>query len=106
MANISPKVVRTYYQNGEVMEEYYTVNGNIEGICNIYDNNCVIWFCSNYVGGFNHGESKEYHVNGNIKKVCNYLYANLNGDSKLYNKEGILCKYLIYHDDEIVKRIL
>ena len=104
MANLTPKVVRTYYQNGELMEEYYTVNGNIEGICNIYYDNGVIYSCSNNINGFKHGEFKSFRISGNIRGSCNYVYDKLNGDGKFYN-EGVLWKHVIHDDNSIVKTI-
>jgi antitoxin component YwqK of YwqJK toxin-antitoxin module len=69
------KVVRTYYdmEQTELKEEYYEVNGKIEGVYKSYFENGNIDIICNYINGKLNGEYKSYHSNGQLYIICNYI---------------------------------
>ena len=87
------ELVRTYYETGELKEEYFIFNDKKEGEYKSYHSNG--WELSkdnsklgnlsstnfhgqlhvvcNYINDKKEGEYKSYHSNGFLKEVCNYI---------------------------------
>jgi len=59
-------VIRTYYDGGELKEEYYELNGKKEGDYKLYWKNGQLNLISNYVNGVQEGECKKYWRNGQL----------------------------------------
>jgi antitoxin component YwqK of YwqJK toxin-antitoxin module len=120
-----PKLVRTYYNNRNIEEEYFECNNKKEGIYTSYKFCGVIKIRTcNYVNGKKHGEYKEYYddginieficnfndgkkvgdaifyyENGQIDNICNYENGNKNGVRYYYYKNGMLKKKCEYIDN-------
>ena len=45
------ELVRTYYTNGNILEEYYMFNGKKEGEFKSYWDNGQLWEVCNYING-------------------------------------------------------
>jgi antitoxin component YwqK of YwqJK toxin-antitoxin module len=60
------EVVRTYYDEGQLKEEYCLINNKKEGLY------------------------KKYHKNGQLYEICNYVDGKENGEFKRYSIDGIL----------------
>lgn len=93
-----PKSVRTYHYNGNINQEYFEVNGKIEGQLKEYYQypNGILWKICNYVNGKANGEYRDYHLNGNLATICNYVDGRANGEYKRYDEEGNLIKTEYY----------
>ena len=70
---------REYYETGEVEEESYYVNGELEG------------------------KYTEYYKNGKIEEEGTYKDGELEGKYFHYNKEGSIKKEEIYKNGELVE---
>ena len=59
-------VVRTYYdlEQTKLKEEYFQVNGKIEGIKKLYYDNGKLSSIVNYINNYMDGEFKAYYSNG------------------------------------------
>ena len=70
---------REYYETGELEEEYYYVNGELEG------------------------KYTEYYKNGKIEEEGTFKDGELEGKYFHYNKEGGIKKEEIYKNGELVE---
>jgi len=61
------KVIKTYYDNGQLEEEYFENDGKIEGEYKKYFENGQLRIICNFVNGKKEGEFKSYHENGRVK---------------------------------------
>jgi uncharacterized protein len=82
--------IRTYHDNAktQLKEEYYEVNGKIEGVYKKYYYNGQIYIICNFINGILHGEYKSYHKNGQLFNECYHVDGKLNGEYKQYHNDG------------------
>ena len=102
------EVKRTYYKNGELESECFTINNKRNGEYKLYygdgrrlskDNHMRENVSSaNFLGQFleiriymndnMNGEYKWYHTNGQLKSICTYIDNKRNGTYKKYKDNG------------------
>jgi antitoxin component YwqK of YwqJK toxin-antitoxin module len=89
-----------YYKNydmvGNLIEEYYHVNGKKQGTYKKYYNNKNIEIETSYIDNKLNGEYKSYHDSGKINEICYYQNNNRVGECKRYDENNNLifkCKY-------------
>ena len=70
------KIERTYYPDGQIKQEYETINGIKHGKLTLYFKNGRIKIESNYVQGQPEGIYKEWYENGQLAEEG----ENVNGD--------------------------
>ena len=121
------EVVRTYHRNGSLKEEYFMINGQIEGIYKSYHengwnyqetitsvkniSNGNIFFgqlniICNYINDKEEGEYKSYHENGQLYEICNYINDKREGGYKRYSYDGQLIRHRIYENGKIIQKII
>jgi antitoxin component YwqK of YwqJK toxin-antitoxin module len=68
-------VVRTYHneEKTKVKEEYFKMNGKIEGVYKSYHDNGQLFEEINYIDGLIQGIFKSYHENGELYVEVNYI---------------------------------
>jgi antitoxin component YwqK of YwqJK toxin-antitoxin module len=68
-------VVRTFYdkEKTKVEEEYFIMNGKIEGIYKLYHENGQLCSEVNYIDGKREGIFKSYYQNGQLYVEVNYI---------------------------------
>ncbi len=93
-----PQVIRTYYDTGELKEEYFEINGQKEGHYKRYYKNGILEKNCNYVNGKMNGEYKTYYPNGNLVSIWNYVNGRANGEYKRYNENGNI-RYIVNYVD-------
>jgi antitoxin component YwqK of YwqJK toxin-antitoxin module len=68
---INNGVIKNYYKNGILYEEYFHINGKKEGIYKLYYSNEQIKEEGTYINNLKEGEWILYHYDGKIdKKIC------------------------------------
>ena len=74
------RVVRTFYNNGKLKEEYYMNSGKEEGLY------------------------KDYHeINGNLSREINYVNGKINGIFKQFYPNGNIYRESIFMNDESIE---
>jgi antitoxin component YwqK of YwqJK toxin-antitoxin module len=68
-------VVRTYYdeEKTKIFEEYFKMNGKIEGIYKSYWQNGQLFYEVNYIDDKREGIYKSYWDDGQLYKEVNYI---------------------------------
>ncbi len=95
-------LVKTYYDNNEIEEEYFQINGKKNGLYTLYDIKGFIIRTIEYVDNNKHGEYISYHncnenfISNKINRICYKCYYN-NGI-----KEG---PAIFYHDNGQIDNI-
>jgi hypothetical protein len=115
-------IIRTYYENGKLEEEYFQINGKEEGLYTRYfttgykirtceyvdgkknglsveyhDHSDDIFYKCFYHDDIKVGEAIFYHKNGTIDNICKYENNKINGMRYWYYETGILkkkCNYI------------
>ncbi len=74
------EVVRTYYSSGELLSEYFEING------------------------IKYGEEKHYYENGQLERICIYIDGKKNGEEKWYYQEvrGLWVHFLNFYGKKMV----
>ena len=91
------KVIRTYGPTVLWHNEFFVINGNIEGIVNRHINNSYGGL-TNYVNNKMNGEKKIYYENGNLCSVRYYFDGSF-GRSKGYHNNGVIHEIVNYYND-------
>ena len=73
MSYIICQVVKTYYDGGELKEEYLVINNKIEGLYKKYHITKKLWIICNYVNGKINGDEYIYNENGNLLFTTTYI---------------------------------
>ena len=97
------EVIRTYYDNGNLYEEYFKINGIKHGEYKSYHSNGQLHVICNYVNDKIEGEYKHYRENGNLEVVYNYVNDKKHGDYKIFNVK-INTKELLDHEQKIIEK--
>jgi antitoxin component YwqK of YwqJK toxin-antitoxin module len=97
-------VVRTYHdkEKTKIFEEYFKMNGKIEGIYKSYWKNGQLCCEVNYIDDKREGIYKSYWDDGQLYKEVNYIDGKENGIRKLYFPNGQLWHEVNYIDGKIV----
>ncbi len=95
------EVVRTYYESGELCQEYFEVDGKKEGEYKSYYQSGNIKEIVPYINGLQHGEIKWYWDNGKIETEFFMKNGKYHGEHKQYDINGELYEYRMYVDDII-----
>lgn len=69
---VAEGVERTYYENGNVEQEWTLKNGFWEGIARQYYESGELYNQSEYIDGHREGEEKYYHLTGSLKFTIVY----------------------------------
>jgi antitoxin component YwqK of YwqJK toxin-antitoxin module len=86
----APEPYITYYPNGKVKEEAYTLNGKFHGEYKVYTENNTLFQIGSFNNGVREGKSTTYHPNGNLRQESNYLNNQVHGETKSYDENGTL----------------
>jgi antitoxin component YwqK of YwqJK toxin-antitoxin module len=95
------EVKRTYYDSGELCQEYFEVDGKKEGIYKSYHQSGNIEEIVPYINGLQNGEIKWYWENGKIETEFFMKNGKYHGEHKQYDENGELYEYRMYVDDII-----
>ena len=98
------EVKRTYYESGELCQEYFEVDGKKEGIYKLYYQSGNIKEIVPYINGLQHGEIKWYWDNGKIDTEFFMENGKYHGEHKQYDENGNLNNWWTDRDREIYKR--
>ncbi len=85
---MTTELVRTYYDNDILKEEYFVVNDVKEGEFKEYFITGQLYSICNYINGIIEGELKCYHTNGQIEYSCNYVNGVVVDEGKQYDEDG------------------
>lgn len=85
-----------YYQNGQMQQQGFNVNGNANGLFKTWYENGVLQSESNYKFGMLFGPNKEYWNNGNLKKHGLYKNNNQDGIWEHFDENGELLVMIDY----------
>ena len=69
---VAEGVERTYYENGNVEQEWSLKNGFWEGVARQYYESGELYSQSEYIDGHREGEEKYYHLTGSLKFTIIY----------------------------------
>ena len=88
-------IIRTYYSNGKLHEEYFQNNKKIEGSYKSYFQQDImdmphILLEGKYIGGIKYGLFTHYYFHGQISEEKNYNNDILNGEYKCYFEDGAI----------------
>ena len=83
----SSGVVRKYYTNGLLAQEYFTIGEIKEGLCKHYYSNGDLHMIASYVNGKMHGPFQVYN-GGKLHWETNYINGIENGIHRAYYFDG------------------
>ena len=97
-------IIRTHYDNGNIEEEYFQINGKKHGIYTLYNHtsNDDIIRRIEYVDGKKHGKYMEY--TRNCKDIYYICYYNNNikvGEATFYHDNGNIDNICTYENGKI-----
>jgi hypothetical protein len=95
---------RTFYDNGNIKEEYKVVNGLIQGNYLLYDNNGGLKKKSTYINDTLNGLTVRYNEIGEVTDSGYYLKGKLNGYYKSFTSRT-LTKKVIYDNGDTLNFI-
>jgi antitoxin component YwqK of YwqJK toxin-antitoxin module len=80
---------KTFYDNGNVQNEYNLKDGKLQGVGKNYFEDGTLKIISTFSNGKRNGPAKEYEENGQLIGEYNYLNDELNGPYKLYENNHL-----------------
>jgi len=81
-------IIRSYYENGNLNEEYNYFKNQRHGLCRCYYENSILHWETNYRKGTLHGTYKDYYKDGSLRQSGNYYNGNEHGLIVIYNENG------------------
>ena len=93
-----------YFDNRDdytLKDEFYRVNGQIEGIYTRYNNQGEKRMLTTYIADKKNGAEKNFHTNGNLYMICFYENNLKNGECRKYFDSGELQIKFNYINDRI-----
>jgi antitoxin component YwqK of YwqJK toxin-antitoxin module len=100
---------RRYWDTGFLSDIKYYINGQRDGKhTSYYDDGKKILSIEHYVNGIREGLYEEYYesennIVGKIFQNFNYINGNIEGEYKIYNEDGTLCKVYTYVKGKRIK---
>ena len=96
-------IIRTYYDNGNIEEEYFQMNGLKHGLFTLYEHYGDIKIRTiEYVEGKKHGTYKEYHRRSNdVFYICQYNDNIKVGQAIFYHENGGIDNICSYENGKI-----
>jgi hypothetical protein len=92
------------YRNGDLIEEYFHINGKKNGNYKKYHYNQEIEIDTYYVDNKLNGSYTSYHDNGNIYEICYYQNNIRIGEYKKYDMNNNLTCRIFFNNDGTIKR--
>ncbi len=92
--------VKKYYPDGQLMSEYFYIDGKLDGICKDYYKNGQVMFESIYVKNKLHGVSKAYYMNGKVKTMSPYKNGRLHGTVKQFHRNEKIKQTIKYKNGQ------
>ena len=77
-------LVKNYYGDNQLKEEYFEVDGKKEGPYKFYHENGELWMIGNYVNGELEGEFRKYD-NEETCEIRNFKNGKYDGNYKIYH---------------------
>ncbi len=84
-------IIRTYYDDGKLEEEYFEINKNKHGLYTLYNttkHKGNIIRTIQYMDGKKHGEYKSYSDDGYVEYICYYKHNIKEGPATFYYTNG------------------
>lgn len=89
-------IFNTYYENGQLLNEYNFVNGTKTGLYTKYYDNGSIQFKLHYKDNILDGEYISYYFNNQIENIMNYIDGKFDGEHIKYFDDGNIEKIKNY----------
>ncbi|MFW5657274.1 MAG: toxin-antitoxin system YwqK family antitoxin [Bacteroidota bacterium] len=91
-----PKIVKTFYPNGNLKNYYTYLNERRNGVCRSYYANGKMHLEVYYKDDIKHGLAKQFYQNGKIYRETPYVNGKAHGVQKKYFKTGGLMAEVPY----------
>ena len=91
---------KSYYDNGQIKEDFNLLNGEFHGICKSYFENGQLERYAKFENGNAIGKARSYYQNGQLKTEVNFIKGLKNGIYKSYSDNGNLSELITYINDE------
>ena len=93
-------VLRTWWSNGNLMQESMFKNGVQDGLKTVWNEQGEMIEQINYVGGKAQGELKQWHANGQLSLQSMLKDGYYDGEYKEWNDQGVLVFACVYQNKQ------
>jgi len=97
-------LLRTWFYNGQVFQEYNFHRGKQHGLCREWWNNGNLYGCINYHYGEFHGPRNYWRYTGTIQCKLNYCRGKKHGRNQRIRFDGVVLNDNNYHYGNLIEK--
>ena len=98
--NDKKEIQKLYHENGKIKQEFYVVNGQIEGLVKVYNEKGNLIEKGDFFNNKEQGNWEFYHENGKLKQKGNFKDGKHIGPWKFYHENGKIKQEGNYNEND------